>query len=44
VWLSDDSPDLGRTMAALDARLRRLERWLAPAARRPREEDRPLPA
>lgn len=30
VWLDDDSPDLGRTMATLDARLRRAERWLAP--------------
>jgi AcrR family transcriptional regulator len=27
VWLRDDSPDLARTMAALDARLRRVERW-----------------
>lgn len=26
VWLDDDSPDLGRTMAALDRSLRRLER------------------
>src|SRR5271166_1695588 len=31
IWLRDDSPDLARTMAALDARLRRLERWLGPA-------------
>ena len=30
VWHGDDSPDLARTMAALDARLRRIERWLAP--------------
>ena len=28
VWQRDDSPDLARTMAALDARLRRIERWL----------------
>jgi AcrR family transcriptional regulator len=31
VWQRDDSPDLGQTMAALDARLRRVERWLTPA-------------
>jgi AcrR family transcriptional regulator len=30
IWQRDDSPDLGRTMAALDARLRRIERWLRP--------------
>jgi hypothetical protein len=30
VWQRDDSPDLGPTMAALDARLRRIERWLRP--------------
>ncbi len=30
VWQHDDAPDLGQTMAALDARLRRIERWLAP--------------
>jgi AcrR family transcriptional regulator len=28
VWLGDESPDLARTMAVLDARLRRIERWL----------------
>lgn len=28
VWQRDDSPDLAPTMAALDARLRRMERWL----------------
>jgi AcrR family transcriptional regulator len=33
VWQRDDSPDLDRTMAALDARLRRIERWLAPTDR-----------
>jgi AcrR family transcriptional regulator len=27
VWLRDDSQDLARTMAALDARLRRIEGW-----------------
>ena len=27
VWLGDDSPDLGPTMAALDRRLRGIERW-----------------
>jgi AcrR family transcriptional regulator len=31
VWQRDDSPDLARTMAALDARLRQIERWLTPA-------------
>jgi AcrR family transcriptional regulator len=30
VWYHDESPDLGQTMAALDARLRRVERWLTP--------------
>jgi AcrR family transcriptional regulator len=39
VWQHDDSPDLARTMAALDTRLRRIERWLAPTDRpRPNEE------
>jgi AcrR family transcriptional regulator len=28
VWQRDASPDLGQTMAALDARLRRIEPWL----------------
>lgn len=32
VWQRDDSPDLARTMGALDARLRRIERWLTPAS------------
>jgi rpsU-divergently transcribed protein len=27
VWLNDDSPDQSRTMAALDHRLKRIERW-----------------
>ena len=31
VWQRDDSPDLARTMAALDARLRRIEGWLGSA-------------
>ena len=28
VWLGDDTADMTKTMAALDARLRRAERWL----------------
>ena len=43
VWRSDDSSDLGRTMAALDARLRRIERWFVPA-RRERSGGEPVPA
>jgi AcrR family transcriptional regulator len=43
VWQRDDSSDLARTMAALDARLRRIERWLVPA-RATRRNDDPLPA
>jgi len=43
VWQRDDSPDLARTMASLDARLRRIERWLA-AARSTRRGGEPLPA
>lgn len=35
VWQRDNSPDLARTMAALDARLRRIERWLLPSYRPP---------
>ena len=35
VWLRDDSPDLAPTMAALDRRLRGIERWFG-SARRPR--------
>ncbi len=31
VWRRDDAPDQGQTMAALDAKLRRVERWLTPA-------------
>jgi len=36
VWQRDDSPDLGPTMAALDTRLRRIERWLKPLDSLPR--------
>src|SRR5215472_9424209 len=43
VWLRDDSPDLARTMAALDARLRRVEGWFRPA-RTARSGGEPLPA
>lgn len=43
VWHRDDSADLGQTMAALDARLRRVERWLAPG-RRPRPGGEVAPA
>jgi AcrR family transcriptional regulator len=43
VWHRDDSPDLGQTMAALDARLRRVERWLTPA-RSSRSDSEPLSA
>jgi AcrR family transcriptional regulator len=38
IWQRDDSPDLGRTMAALDGRLRRIERWLVRASRSRRDE------
>ncbi len=41
VWQRDDLPDLARTMAALDARLRRIERWLAPV-HRPRRSAEPI--
>ena len=34
VWLRDDSPDLAPTMAALDRRLRRIERWYGSGRRR----------
>jgi AcrR family transcriptional regulator len=33
VWQRDDTPDLALTMAALDARLRRIESWLTPGYR-----------
>ncbi|MFL5268880.1 MAG: TetR family transcriptional regulator [Stellaceae bacterium] len=42
-WHRDDSPDLGRTMAALDARLRRIEPWLPPASAA-RPDEKPLSA
>jgi len=38
VWRRDDSPELARTMAALDGRLRRIERWLTPTDRPRRDE------
>ncbi|MGC2415756.1 MAG: TetR family transcriptional regulator, partial [Stellaceae bacterium] len=37
VWLRDDSPDLAPTMAALDRRLRAIERWFG-SGRRPRPD------
>ncbi|HSK41095.1 MAG TPA: TetR family transcriptional regulator [Arenibaculum sp.] len=40
-WLADDSPDLSRTMADLDGRLRRAERLLAGLPRRRRHEPGP---
>jgi AcrR family transcriptional regulator len=43
VWQHDDSPDFARTMAALDTRLRRIERWLVPT-HRPREDKELSPA
>jgi AcrR family transcriptional regulator len=39
VWRGDDSPDLARTMAALDARLRRIERRLTPLHHPPSRGD-----
>jgi AcrR family transcriptional regulator len=42
VWQRDDSPDLARTMAALDERLRRIERWLVPT-HRPRHDENLVP-
>jgi AcrR family transcriptional regulator len=41
VWLRDDSPDLAPTMAALDRRLRGIERWYGSPRRTP---DRAEPA
>jgi AcrR family transcriptional regulator len=43
VWQRDASPDFARTMASLDTRLRRIERWLA-ATRDPRSGGEPSPA
>ncbi len=37
VWLRDDSPDLAPTMAALDRRLRGIERWFG-SGRRPQPD------
>jgi AcrR family transcriptional regulator len=42
VWLRDDSQDLARTMAALDARLRRIEGWFGSAPSR-RSGEEPIP-
>jgi AcrR family transcriptional regulator len=44
VWRGDDSPDLARTMAALDVRLRRIERWLTPLHHPPRAGAEPAAA
>jgi hypothetical protein len=41
VWLRDDTPDLAQTMAALDRRLRGIERWLGPVRRRSPVADGP---
>ncbi|HEY1430612.1 MAG TPA: hypothetical protein VGF39_03140 [Stellaceae bacterium] len=43
VWQRDDSPDLARTMAALDARLRRVEGCLGSAPNR-RSDEAPIHA
>ncbi len=43
VWHRDDLQDLGQTMAALDARLRRVEGWLTPT-RPPRTDGEVLSA
>jgi len=37
-WVRDESPDLARTMAALDQRLRGIERWYGSPRARPAEE------
>jgi AcrR family transcriptional regulator len=42
VWQRDDSQDLARTMAALDAQLRRIEGWFGSAPRRHSGEE-PIP-
>ncbi len=42
VWQRDDSQDLARTMATLDARLRRIEGWLGSTPRR-RPGGEPIP-
>jgi AcrR family transcriptional regulator len=38
VWQRDNSQDLGRTMATLDASLRRIERWFRPLRTSPRHD------
>jgi len=38
VWRRDQSPDLATTMAALDRRLRGIERWYGGGRRRPADE------
>jgi AcrR family transcriptional regulator len=43
VWLRDDSPDLAPTMAALDRRLRAVERWFG-SGRRPLRGEAANPA
>jgi hypothetical protein len=43
IWQRDDSQDLAQTMAALDARLRRIEGWFGPTSRR-RSGEEPIPA
>lgn len=44
VFLEDDTADLSRTMAALDAELRRAERWTASFRRSPQESGPTEPA
>ncbi len=43
VWQRDDAQDLARTMATLDARLRRVEGWFGSASGR-RPDGEPIPA
>lgn len=43
VWQRDDTADLAHTMAALDARLRRIESWLTPGYR-PQRNGKRVPA
>ncbi len=44
VWLRDEDPDLGRTMAALDRNLKRAERWCGLIGGRPRTPSEPSEA
>lgn len=44
IWLRDDDPDLGRTMAALDRNLKRAERWCGLIGSRPRASSQPSKA